>query len=159
MGVVPELRRLYKVEVEVEFDPCTDHVLVWAESEEEAERIAEDDADDSFEPEGVASVRAQSADEMSETEIEQERKWQRRIVNGEGFTWEAALEAAQEEKRALELWAAQRVLPGMPPPPLPPRCEDCGARSPLTPHEKSCPKVTSPDTGGCHDALEGGSHT
>lgn len=134
------MKRLFRVEVEVEFESTTDHVLVWADTEEEAQNIAEEDADDNFEPSGIESVRAQDADEMSEAEIENERKWNRRIVNGDGngFSWDAALEAAREEKRALEAWSAQRVLPGLPQPPLPSRCGTCGARPPLTPHAEDC---------------------
>jgi hypothetical protein len=166
VGLVSAVKRLFKVEVEVEFEPATDTVYVWAEDEDEAERIAEEDVDDlGTEPPGIEKVSIEGCDEASVQEFEHElryhgARWLPGAAAGETLkTMEATIrESLAEEERALAAWAAQRVLPGMPPPPLPERCVECGARPPLSAHKESCPNVTSPDRGGCDDVSEGGSH-
>jgi hypothetical protein len=150
------VKRLFKVEVEVEFEPATETVYVWAEDEEEAERIAEEDADDAgIEPPGIESLRVDSCDEATKAEFEHELKWHstRRLPGTAGGSlrgMEAEIrESLAEEERALEAWSAQSVLPGFTPPPLPSRCEECGARPPLIAHKETCSQRTCPDGRPC----------
>jgi hypothetical protein len=140
------VKRLFKVDLEVEFEPATDTVYVWAEDEGEAERIAEEDVDDlGTEPPGVERVSIESCDEATLEEYEHQLRYygSRHLpgaAHGETLkTMEATIrESLEEEKRALEVWRAQGVLPGLQPPPLPSRCETCGARPPLTAHAEGC---------------------
>lgn len=167
MGLVPsraEVKRLYRVRVEVEYESSSHEVYVWADDEDEAGQLAEEETDDfNFEPQGVERLTVEDVDEADLSEFERELKyhpslWLPGTAHGETLrTMEATIrESLAEEERALEAWSAQSVLPGFVKPPLPSRCDECGARPPLVAHKETCSQRTSLDGGPCDaDVKEG----
>lgn len=132
-------KRLYRVDVEIEFDSTDTDVLVWAEDEGEAEEIAKEWAEDqSHEPDGE-HVSASVREECSKEDVASAQRREEYVASDDdSFSWTTAAKEATEEDEARAAWAGQHVLPGMDPPPLPERCESCGRRPPLSPHADDC---------------------